>query len=58
MINTEQYSLIEHRRNETLSEELKLGPVENKLAQYKQKMLNHTSRMEEIRYEKKKVLDY
>jgi hypothetical protein len=36
--------------------ELKVDPVEQKLAQYKQKLLNHFTRMEDIRYPKQ--LDY
>jgi len=31
--------------------------VKNKLAQYKQKWLNHVSRVEDIRYQKQ-ILDY
>jgi hypothetical protein len=38
-------------------EELKMDPIKKKLAQYKQKLLNHVSRMEDIRYPKQ-LLDY
>jgi len=49
---TAQYSSLEHRWNEDILEELKEDTVKNKLAQYKQKWLNHFSRMEDIRYPK------
>jgi hypothetical protein len=48
--------LRDNTRNENILEELKDDPVENKLAQYKQKLLNHVSRMEDITYTKQ--LDY
>jgi len=44
------YSLLDHKKNEDILEELKVDPIENKLAQYKQKWLNHVSRMKNIRY--------
>jgi hypothetical protein len=34
-------SLLDHRRNEDILEELKVDSVGQKLAQYKQKLLNH-----------------
>jgi hypothetical protein len=40
-----QYSLLDHRRNEDILEDLKAEPGGNKLAQYKQKGLNHVSNM-------------
>jgi len=40
---TAGYTFICHRRNDIL-EELKVDPVEKKLAQYKQKWLNHDGR--------------
>jgi len=57
MRHTAGYSLLDHRRNEDILEELTVDPLENKLAQYKQKELNHVSRMEDIRYPKE-LLDY
>jgi hypothetical protein len=50
MRSTTGYSSLDHRRNEDVLEELKVDPVEKKLAQYKQKWLNHVSRTEDIRY--------
>jgi hypothetical protein len=50
MIRTAGYSLYDHKRNEDTLEELKVDdPVENKLAQYKQKLLTHVSRMKDFR---------
>jgi hypothetical protein len=46
------YSLLDHRRNKKFLEVLKVDPVEKKLAQCKQKWLNHVSRMDYIRYPK------
>jgi hypothetical protein len=43
------YSLLDHRRNEDVLEELKVEPVEKNLMQYKQKSLDHISRMEDIK---------
>jgi len=51
MGHTARYSLLDRRRNEDVLEELKVNPVENKLAEYKQKWLNHL-RTEDIRYQK------
>jgi len=48
-----RYCLLDYRINEDILEEL----VKKKLAQYKQKCLNHFSRMEYIRYPKQ-ILDY
>jgi hypothetical protein len=56
MRSTARYSLLDHSRNEDILEEFKVNPAE-KLAQYKQKWLNHVSRMEDIRYPKQ-LLDY
>jgi len=39
-----------YNKNVNILEELKLDPVEDKLAQYKQKWLNRDSRMEGIKY--------
>jgi len=47
---------LEHKRNENISE-LKVDPLEKKLAQCKQKCLNHVSRIQDIRYPKN-LLDY
>jgi hypothetical protein len=49
--------LLDHRRNEDVLEELKVDPVKKKLAQYKQKRLNHISRMENTGYPKR-LTDY
>jgi hypothetical protein len=54
---SEWYSLLDRRRNEDILEEAEVEPVEKKLAQYKQKWLNHVSRMEDSRYTKQ-LLDY
>jgi hypothetical protein len=48
MGRTAGYSLLDHRNNEDILEELKVGPVGKKLAQCKQKWLNHVSRMEDL----------
>jgi hypothetical protein len=37
MRHTANYSLLDHRRTVCLLEEIKVGPVEKKLAQYKQR---------------------
>jgi hypothetical protein len=47
---TAGYNSLDHETNEDILEELKDGQVENKLAQYEQKLLNHVSRMEDNRY--------
>jgi hypothetical protein len=52
MTHTARYSLLYHRMNEDILEELKVHSAENKLAQYKQKWINHFSRMKDIRYPK------
>jgi hypothetical protein len=57
MRHTAGYSLLDHRGNEDTSEDLKVDPAEKKLALYKQKLLNHVSRMEDITYHKQ-LLDY
>jgi hypothetical protein len=57
MRRTAGYSLLDHRRNEDILEELRVDPVKKKLAQCKQKCLNHVSRMEDIRYPKE-IPDY
>jgi hypothetical protein len=49
---TAGYSSLDRRRDEDIWEELKVDPVEKKLAQYKQKWLNRDSRLEDIRYPK------
>jgi hypothetical protein len=46
------YSLLGNRRNEDILEELKVDPVEKKLARCKQEWLNNVSRMEGIIYPK------
>jgi len=53
---TAGYSLLGHKRNETILEELKVDSVEKKLAQYKQKWLNHDSRIEDSRHPKQLVV--
>jgi hypothetical protein len=57
MRRTADYSLLLHRRNEAILVEFKVDPVDNKLAQCKQKYLNHISKMEGIGYPKE-LLDY
>jgi hypothetical protein len=47
ILRTGRCSLLDHRRNYDILEEFKVDPVENKLGQYKQKWLNHISRMED-----------
>jgi hypothetical protein len=42
------YSLLDHKRNKDVLEECKVDPVENKVAEYKQRILNHVNRMEGI----------
>jgi hypothetical protein len=44
---TAGYSSLDHRKNEDILEELKVGSVEKKLAQYNQKWLSYVSRMED-----------
>jgi hypothetical protein len=48
MGRTAGYNLLDYRRNGYILEELKVDPYEKKLTQYKQKWLNHVSRMEDI----------
>jgi len=48
MRSTAGYSLLDNRRNECILEELKVDPVEKKLAQHKQKWLNNITRMDDI----------
>jgi hypothetical protein len=55
--HTAGYSLLHCRRNEDVSDELKVDPVGRKLAQHKQKRLNRVARMEDIRCQKQ-FLDY
>jgi hypothetical protein len=43
-----KYNLADHKRNEDILKRLKEGTIKNKLAQYKQKWLNHFNRMEDI----------
>jgi hypothetical protein len=54
---TSGYSLSDQRKNENILEELGADPVQKSLAQYKQKYLNHVSRMEDVTYPKQ-LLDY
>jgi len=51
------YSFLDHGRNEIVLEELRVDPVGNKSAQFKQKWLQHVSRLEDIRYPEQ-LLDY
>jgi len=46
-----EYSLLDHRKHEVISEEFIVDPVEEKLAQ------NHVSRLEDFRYPEQ-YLDY
>jgi hypothetical protein len=46
------YSLLNHRRNEDILEEIKVDPVDKKLAQYEQKWVNYVGRFENITYPK------
>jgi hypothetical protein len=48
MRRTASYNLLDHGRNEDIFEELKVDPVKNKLALYKQNRLHNMSRMEGI----------
>jgi hypothetical protein len=48
MTCTGWYFLLDHRRNEDILEELKVHPVEKKLAECKQNLINHISRMDDI----------
>jgi hypothetical protein len=50
-------SLIDHKRNEDILEEIKGDPFARKLAHYKQKRLSHVSKMADIRYPEQ-LLDY
>jgi len=47
------YSSLHPRRNQDILVELEVHPVEDELAQHKQKWFNHFSRLEDIRYPKK-----
>jgi hypothetical protein len=49
MRRTADYNLLDYRNNENTLE-LKVHLVKKKLAQYKQKLLNHFSRMEDSRH--------
>jgi hypothetical protein len=48
MIHMAGYSLLDHGRNEDVSKQFKVEPVENKFAQYKQKWLNYVSRVKDV----------
>jgi hypothetical protein len=45
-------SVLDHGRNEDVSEKLKVNPVKKKLSQCKQKWFSHVSRMEDVSYPK------
>jgi len=45
---TAGYSLLNHRRSEDISE-LRVDPVEKKIAHYKQKWINHVCKVEDTR---------
>jgi hypothetical protein len=47
-MSTAEYGLLDHRKNGCILD-LKVDPVEKKLAQYKQKWSTHVSRSEAIR---------
>jgi hypothetical protein len=51
------YNFIVHRINCNILEELKVNSIEKKLAQYKEKLLSHVNRMENISHPKQ-LLDY
>jgi hypothetical protein len=57
MSHTSAYSLLDHRQIKDISQEIKAHLVKNKLPKYKQKLLNHAGRMEDIRHPKQ-VLHY
>jgi hypothetical protein len=46
------YSSLYHKRKEDVLEERKVDSVENKLAQYGQKLLERVNRMKDIGYSK------
>jgi hypothetical protein len=50
MRHTARCSLLDHRRNEVILGEYKADIAGKKLAQYKEKCLNHISKMEDIWY--------
>jgi hypothetical protein len=51
-----RYSSSDQKRNEDILEECEIGPIENKLLQYREKWLNRIGKMEDISYQKQ--LDY
>jgi hypothetical protein len=49
MRRTEEYSLLDNRRNKDILKEFNIVPVGRKLAHCNGKRLNHTSRIKDIR---------
>jgi hypothetical protein len=52
LFRTAGYTLFDHKRNEKILQELKVGPVDNKLRIYKSNWLQHVTRMNNNRMPK------
>jgi len=46
-LESERYTVLDHRRNKDILEEIKVYSFKKKLAHYEDKWLNHVSRMED-----------
>jgi hypothetical protein len=50
---TAGYTLMDHKQNEEIIQELQAAPTINKIQNYKIKWIQHVSRMDDQRYPKK-----
>jgi hypothetical protein len=50
---TAGYTLMDHKQNEEIIQELRVAPIINKIQNYKTKWMQHVSRMDDQRYPKK-----
>jgi hypothetical protein len=48
-------TLMDHKQNEEIIQELQAAPIINKIHNYKVKWMQHVSRMDDQRYPKKNV---
>jgi hypothetical protein len=57
LLRTAGYTLLNHKRNEEMLEELHVTPLEDKLCTYRHKWFQHVHRMEDNRL-RKQLLNY
>jgi hypothetical protein len=50
---TAGHTLMDHKKNEEMIQELQVAPIINKIQNYKTKWIHHVSRMDDQRYPKK-----